>query len=190
MELRMSRTRLLFTCFALGLAAAACQRGATPTVKPQANAGTGPGLDDSCPASVPATTVTVVNTKSGVAMFFTTTSSNVGEVRRRVAAAAKVDTTAAAPKAEELEMPDEMVMPEWVFGEQPELVPLQAKVEEVADGAALLLTPIDTADVDELRAYAHSHANKMRLGRCPTDFMKMPREGAQNAVLPPNGRLG
>ena len=72
-------------------------------------------------------------------------------------------------------------MPDWVFGEQPELVPLQAKVEEVVDGASLVLTPLDPSDAEELRADAHSNANRMRLGHCPADFMKMPPSAGQNA---------
>ena len=187
----MSRTWLL-TCFATCLMTAACHRGATPTVEPQANAGTSAEAaqaEDSCPGNVPATTVTVVNTKTGVAMFFTTTPSNVDEVRRRVAEAAKVDTTGPRPPPpEESEMDP---APGWAFGQHPELVPLQAKAEEVSDGAALVLTPLTASDIEQLRAYAHSYANKMKLGRCPVDFMKMPGSpGAQNAVLPPAGKLG
>jgi hypothetical protein len=182
----MGHIRLLFSCLAICLSLTACSRGSSTAVEPQADASAQlepAKTEDVCPINVPATTVTVVNTKSGVAMFFTTTSSNVDEVRRRVTEVAKVDTSK-PPGSQEPPVEGRPEMPDWVFGEQPKLVPLQAKVEEVSDGASLVLTPLDPSDAEELRAYAHSNANRMRLGRCPADFMKMPSSVGQNAELP------
>jgi hypothetical protein len=137
---------------------------------------------------VPATAVTVVNTKKGVAMFFTTMPANVAEVRRRVGLLANMDAPAPAPENGDL---PEIEPPPSVFGAPAKLVPMQAEAEEISDGASLVLTPLNPMDVEMLRAYAHTNAERMRLGRCPPDFMQPRRmSGPQDAGSPPSGRLG
>lgn len=187
----MSHKRLLITCVALCLAAvAACKRNTTPPpVQAEANKPSNIARsEDSCPVQVPATAVTVVNTKNGVAMHFTTMPGNVAEVRRRVAVLAKMDPVEA--EASDAGLPD-VEPPPSVFGAPAKLVPMQAKAEDLGDGATLLLTPLNPMDVDMLRAYAHNSAQRMRLGRCPADFMRPRRAiGAQGAGSQPADRLG
>jgi hypothetical protein len=185
----MSHSRLLITCVASCLAALACKKSAPPPVQPQANAKPASmvRIEDSCPVQVPATAVTVVNTKNGVAMFFTTMPSNVDEVRRRVGLLAKMDPVSVAPADEG---PD-VEPPPSVFGAPAKLVPMQAKAEDISDGASLVMTPLNPMDVEMLRAYAHNSAQRMRLGRCPADFMQPRRAtGPEDAGSPPSGRLG
>ena len=185
----MSHIRLLITCVAFCLAAAGCQRSAPPPAQPQADSKPASmvRIEDTCPVQVPATAVTVVNTKSGVAMFFTTMPANVAEVRRRVGLRAKLDPP--APAAENGQLPD-VEPPPSVFGAPAKLVPMEAKAEDISDGASLVLTPLNPMDVEMLRAYAHNNAERMRLGRCPPGFMQSRRvTGPQDAGSPPpNGR--
>ena len=186
----MSHIRLLITCVAVCLTAAACERTAQPPAQPQTDSKPASmvRIEDSCPVQVPATAVTVVNTKSGVAMFFTTMPANVEEVRRRVALLAKMDTPAPTPENGAL---PEIEPPPSVFGAPAKLVPMQAKAEDISDGASLVLTPLNPMDIEMLRAYAHNNAQQMRLGRCPANFMQPRRvSGPQDAGSPPSGRLG
>jgi hypothetical protein len=186
----MGHIRLLLTCVAC-VAACACKRSA-PAPAPAQAAAAKPAsivrIEDACPVQVPATAVTVVNTKTGVAMFFTTMPANVNEVRRRVSLLAKMDNPPAAPPS--ADMP-EVDPPPSVFGAPAKLVPLQAKVEEISDGASLVLTPLNPMDVESLRAYVRNSAQHMHLGRCPADFLQKHRvSGPQDAGAPPADRLG
>ena len=188
----MSRTHLLMICAALCAVTAACdRRTAVPARHPDADIPPDVAMiEDSCPVHVPATTVTVVNTKDGVAMFFTTTPGNVAEVRRRVAAIARMDLAADTSSGTDATARPSMDLPPWLSGAQPTLVPLRTLSEDVPDGGSLVLTPINPMDLEQLRAYALSHAYRMRLGRCEADFMKAPhRTESQNADLP-SGTLG
>jgi hypothetical protein len=170
--------------FSLLSCAIACNKTA-PTRGEPASADTASPMtmsEDACPVHVPATTVTVVNTKDGVAMFFTTTAANVSEVRKRVAAIAKMEVSGEAEPADAHPSVD---MPPYMMGAAPELVPLRAVAEDVSDGASLTLTPLNPMDVEPLRAYALSQSYRMRLGRCDPDFMKPPHAtGPQNAAQP------
>ena len=185
----MSLIRLLITCIAICLTAAACKRSAPPPAQPQANGKPASiaRVEDACPVQVPATVVTVVNTTSGVAMYFTTMPANVAEVRRRVALLAKMEPIAAPTVADG---PD-VEPPPSVFGAPAKLVPMQAKAEDISDGASLVLTPLNPMDVEMLRAYAHNSAERMRLGRCPADFLQSRHAtGPQDAGSPATDRLG
>ena len=115
-------------------------------------------------------------------MYFTTMPDNVAEVRRRVGLLAKMDPvdTATNADAPEVEPPPSML------GAPAKLVPMQVKVEDISDGASLVMTPLNPMDVENLRAYAHNNAARMRLGRCPADFMQAHHPaGAQDASTPP-----
>jgi hypothetical protein len=188
----MRHVRLLTTCFAVCATLAACEpkHGSTPPAEPRANAPAAGGaatVEDACPVQVPATTVTVVNAKGAVVMYFTTTKANLEELRRRVSLLARLGTPPAGAEARPAATPTPG--PPWVYGAQPELVPLHATAQEVSDGAALTLTPLDPDDLEQLRAYARNHAERMRLGRCAADFMKWDT-GSQKADAAPADNLG
>jgi len=169
--------RVLALCCVVCAAAPACKPTKTPTEEPAPDAASAPAarstpaavLGDTCPVQVPATAVTVVNTKDGVAMYFTTTDRNIAEVRRRVAMLAKIAITTVAeepPSARNAEVPY------WEAGALPFMVPMHVLAEDVPDGARIVMKPTKTADLDNLRSYALRHGESMQLGRCSPDFLK------------------
>jgi hypothetical protein len=168
----MFRPRILPFCFVL-CAALACKPEAATPPNSSAAAGAKPvpaARADNCPTRVPATAVTVLNTKDGVAMYFTTLGSYVTEVRRRTAALAQavVPQPATAP-ADDRENQD---VPHWEIVGQAGLVPVHVTAEDIAEGSRLLLVPLDADDLDTLRSYARAEGGRMSLGNCRLDFLK------------------
>jgi len=165
----MSQRRSPFICCVVCLAALACKPGKT-TVPSSSEVDGAAARADTCPAKVPATTVTVMDAKDGAAMYFTTLASNVVEVRRRIAALAQPTgpQAAGAPVADRRSVE---IAP-WEVVARSGVVRLRVTSEEIPEGARLVLIPVDPADLDAVRAYARIQGDRMRLGGCPSDFLK------------------
>ena len=175
----MLRSRILLLCFVV-CAAAACKSQLPATLGSAAAVDAKPASAarvDNCPVRVPATTVTVMNTKDGVAMYFTTLGSYVTEVRRRTAALAQAVEPAADRRGVEVSS-REIV---GLAG----MVPLRVSSEDISDGSRLVLVPVDPDDVDSLRSYARAQGERMRLGGCAPDFLKgRPKAASQQVPSP------
>jgi len=176
----MSYGRALVVCCVVGLAALACKPENAPA--PVAGGTSDAAFDpyESCPVKVPATTATAINTKDGVALFFSTIGANVGEVRRRTTALAhRLD---AEPDAASAQGDASANVPASAVPRRPGLVPLHATVEPTPDGARLVLVPKQATDLGVLRTYARAQADRMRLGVCPANLLQVPQKtDAQNA---------
>lgn len=92
---------------------------------------------------VAGTRVTAQDTQDGVAVVFTT-SGDVAQLRERV--------------HEMAAMHEHMMM---------RAVPSTARAEDIDGGARIVLVPKDAAQLTELRAHVHAHAEQMAAGHCP-----------------------
>lgn len=107
-----------------------------------------------CPMKVPATDVRVIDTEGGVSIAFVT-DGDVGELRRRV-------RQMAADRGRQHRM----------MG-----VPATASVEDIADGARLVLVPEDPDQLIALQQHARRHVAQMSRGECR--MMQMHAHGAR-----------
>jgi hypothetical protein len=101
-----------------------------------------------CPMKVPGAQVAASDTADGVALTFTTSSGDVAELRRRVETMAKMHSMAPGP------------------GMHEQMIPFTAKVEEVPNGARVLLSPKDPAKLEEFRGSVEKHVENMNNGGC------------------------
>lgn len=139
-----------------------------------------------CPMQVEGTVVAAEKVDGGVALTFTT-SSDVPELRRRVARMAQMHgqhgmgmhalagadhghahggQRSDASQHQGGMMAGGMMMPAAT-----------ARSEEVQGGARILLTPQDAADLEKLREHARHMTERMSSGQCP--MMSMLGEGAE-----------
>lgn len=107
----------------------------------------GMAMTDMCPMQIPGTTVASIDVDLGVALAFTTSSGDVGELRSRVARMAEMHNHRHAAGG---------MMPAAT-----------ATAEDIADGARMILRPNDPAQLDALREHARMHAERMSHGECP-----------------------
>lgn len=153
------RTSVAFAALACTLACASSHREA-PTASEHAARAAPPraamsaGTAELCPLAVPNTTVSTADVEGGEALTFTTTSSQVDELRSRVHAMAEMHARrhaggAEGPGAEGMGPP-----------------PSTAVAEDVSGGARIVARPKDPADLDRLRAFAREHAERMQRDGC------------------------
>ncbi len=115
--------------------------------------GRGPGMAAGmCPLQVEGTAARAEDVEGGAAIVFTTTG-DVAELRRRVAAmaehhAAHAEGACACPMAASTPAHE-------------------ARAEDVDGGARLVLTTSDPEDVEALRSNVREHADRMSSGACP-----------------------
>lgn len=132
------------------------------------------GMGGMCPMSVPGTEVAAEDTASGEAVTFTTRSADqVPALRERVHAMADMHNAhhaggdaghggmhgmhggmgggTSGGGMEGMEMPP----------------PSQATVEDLPDGARILVSPKDPADLERLQSTVRRHATHMREHGCP-----------------------
>jgi hypothetical protein len=154
---------------ALLLVLGACASARAPGTSPNASGGPkygthhGPGAGHmhglradtapqaSCPMTVPDAHVRSEDVEGGVALSFTTESGDIADLRRRVHALAEHHQRAAQGKGRH-------------DGSMPAAT---ASVEEIPEGARLLLEPRDPGQLDALRRRAEMHAARMERGECP-----------------------
>jgi hypothetical protein len=148
----------------------------------------GPMMDmhGKCPMEVLGTTVRVADLPGAVAIDFVT-SGDVAEVRRRAARMAEMHNQHAASGPGMMHgammmggaggpgmMHGAMMMggaggPGMMHGAMmmAGMPPSEARMEELPDGARLVLTPKDPKDLDALRQHANMHAMHAGPGSCP-----------------------
>ena len=103
-----------------------------------------------CPMTLQGTSVSVVDTPTGVAISLTTKAENVAELRRRVQQMATMHSGQHSSEA----MKHGQMMPGTI------------KYEEIENGARLTLTPREPAKLDEFRKQVRAHVEKMQKGDC------------------------
>jgi len=103
-----------------------------------------------CPMLLSGVDLAVAETANGISVTFTTKSTNVAELQRRVEWLANMQALMAreSPMLERL-------------------LPGDVKYETVAKGARLTLTPKDAATLDEFRTQVRVRAGEMARGNCP-----------------------
>ena len=130
-------------------------------------------LDDTCPMLGKDVTVQPSDTPDGAALSFTTTSGDVGEIRRRVRHMAKMYEDHAGHGSmmwhQHGHMRDEggQGMNNEVGMGNP-MPATNAKYEEIEGGARLVFSPRDPKDLDALREQVHDHQRRMSGGECWT----------------------
>lgn len=127
---------------AVGAAAAAALAAAPPTAWSQPAS--------RCPHAAADTTITTEDTDDGVVLEFRTETGDVDALRAHVRHMA--------------------AMHEDGGGRMRGLPPMPAatvEVEDLDDGARLVLRPEDPGDLDALREHARAHAARMASGDCP-----------------------
>ncbi|HSR52675.1 MAG TPA: hypothetical protein VLV83_17780, partial [Acidobacteriota bacterium] len=144
-------------------------------------------MERSCPMMVDDVSVDVADTANGVALTFTTGSGDVGGLRSRVRHLAEMygehhgmgamQWHPMGGHGQHLGMTGEERRHGGMHGEMHHgsgkemshgMMPAAtATVEEVEDGARLLLVPADASDLDSLRQHVRMHCEKMKAGNCP-----------------------
>lgn len=121
----------------------------TAASAPPRGPGTGMGrMAGMCPMEVPGTTVTATDVEGGAAITFATSSGDVDELRQRVHRIA--------------EMHNQM------HGEGGKVMPATtALVEDIPEGAQIVIRPKDPAQLGAVRERVHKHAEQMAKGECP-----------------------
>lgn len=173
-------TRALLVSAVLAFTGTACMHAghATPAAAGQPAVATGPtsgapmggGMAGMCPMSVPGTRVLATETASGEALTFTTSPDQAAALREKVHAMADMHNRhhasgdaghggmggmmghggMGAGGMEGMQMPP----------------PSRAAVEDLPDGARILVTPNDPADLQLLQATVRQHAEHMQQHGC------------------------
>lgn len=152
----------------------AAQTGATPappspTAQPGASTaqGAATGMEAICPMTVPGTKVKAQDTS----LVFTTTASNVAEVQRRVKEMAQMHNqhAGAMGKGGKTSQGPGMMRGMGMGMTAPEhaaLMGAKVRAENLPNGARLVFTPKDPAQLPALRTALAKHAQKMASGQC------------------------
>jgi hypothetical protein len=135
-----------------------------------------------CPMMMdPATTqITSSDTSDGIALLFTT-SGDVADLRARVRRMAEMHGMHDGGK---------MRGQGGMHGKgkmQMHMVPSRATVEDVPDGARILLVPADPAQLAALRQHVRRHAGMMAEGRCPMVATPGPAPAGDHDAHHPSG---
>jgi hypothetical protein len=142
------------------------------------------GMAAHCPANVPGTTVQVVDLEGAVALDFTTTG-DAAEVRRRAARMAQMHGESAMHAGMHhggmMGNTGGPGMHQAMMGKPPAS---SAQVEELPNGARIVLTPKEPRDLEALRAHAQKHAAHGQHGSCPM----MARHAAEHTAAAPSAQ--
>lgn len=171
-------TRVLVACLTL-VGASACMHGGraepTPTaaVAPQAGAGRAMhdrGMAGFCPMSVPGTRVAAEDTDSGAALAFTAAPDQAAALRERVHAMAEMHNRQhGGAGGDPHGMHGAMGGGTGGMGGMGGMgmpPPAEARVEDLQEGARMVLTPRDPADLQQLRATVRQRAAHMQEHGC------------------------
>lgn len=149
--------------FALGVSALGCasRRAAPPAEMAPAVAEDAEGM---CPMRVPGSRLDVTDTPDGVALTFMTDRGDAGEIRNRVRRMAEMNNLHVQPT-----MPQSGAapVPPAMVAMMITATPARAMVEEMAQGARIVMVPLDPSRRDAIRFDARQRADRMRAGECP-----------------------
>jgi len=107
-----------------------------------------------CPMTIPGVAISADDTPDGIAVTFSTKTGNVAELQRRVENMAKMHSDTSFGN----------MMPGNLKGGK--MIPFTLKYEATSDGARLLLTPKDSAQLLEFRTQIRTHVEHMDKGEC------------------------
>lgn len=169
-------SRALFIPLALAFAATGCAHGghAASTSAPAASspamapAPTGGGMKGMCPMSVPGTRLGAEDTTTGEALTFTTSPDQSSALREKVHAMADMHNRHHASGEGHSGMGGMMPGGMGAGGMSGMQMPppSHATVEDLPDGARILVTPNDPADLQRLQSIVRGHAEQMRQNGC------------------------
>jgi hypothetical protein len=115
--------------------------------------------------SVPGTKLAAADTSTGEAITFTTTPDQAAALRERVHAMADVHNRHhASGDADHGGMGG--MHGGWMMGDMQMPPPSRAAVEDLPDGARIIVTPNDPADLDRLQKTVRMHAEHMQQHGC------------------------
>ena len=134
---------------------------------------------EACPLFVEQVDIEVADTERGVAMTFTTRTSETAELRRRVRGLAALYEEQGGQVLDwfrlgqrvDAEMPYEEkagIQPrEWAGSATRPMPRVTTTVEDVERGARIELAPVASAQRDALRAHVRMQRERMNLRQCP-----------------------
>ena len=151
-------------------APAAASEPAAATTRPSSDAPMGGGMAGMCPMSVPGTQVSAAEISTGEALTFTTSPDQAAALREKVHAMADMHNSHhASGDAGHGGMGDMMGHGGMGAGGMEGMQmppPSRAAVEDLPDGARLLVTPNDPADLKQLQSTVRKHAEHMQQDGC------------------------
>jgi hypothetical protein len=175
--------RVLLVTTVVAFAGTACMHAghAAPGTEATSNAAAAPppagapmdGMAGMCPMSVPGTKVSASDTASGEALTFTTTPDQAAALREKVHAMADMHnrhhSSGEAGHGGMMGggmMGGSMEGMNGGMGGMPMPPPSRAAVEDLPDGARIVVTPNDPADLTRLQSTIRSHAEQMQQHGC------------------------
>lgn len=157
-------------CMHAGRAAPAAASQPAVTPRPASDAPMGGGMAGMCPMSVPGTKVSAADTATGEALTFTTTPDQAAALREKVHAMADMHNQRhASGEAAHGGMSGGMMgggMAGGSMGGMQMPPPSRAAVEDLPEGARIVVTPNDPGDLQRLQATVRSHAEHMQQDGC------------------------
>ncbi len=157
-------------CMHAGRAAPAATSQPVVAPRPSSDAPMGGGMAGMCPMSVPGTKVSAADTATGEALTFTTTPDQAAALREKVHAMADMHNRHhASGAAEHGGMSGGMMgggMAAGSMGGMQMPPPSRAAVEDLPEGARLVVTPNDAADLQRLQSTVRAHAEHMQQDGC------------------------
>lgn len=142
---------------------------AQPGATPAPGKGMGMNMQAVCPMTLPGTKVKAEDTSGGASLVFTTTSTNVSALRERVQKLADWHNQHSAQMRSRMgagaggTMKGMQPAP---GGMPPALMSARAHVQHLRNGAQLIFTPSDPAQLTALRSEVKQHAQRMASGQC------------------------
>jgi len=156
--------------------------------------------DQSCPMMVESASIDVENTSDGVALRFTsTTAGNVDDLRNRVEHMARMYEMHGGEQGQGGSMmwhrmghtrADQDQAGAGGQGPSGMMPAATARVEEIDNGARLVLTPKDKAQLATLREHARDHERRMEGGECWMMQEQMGGQGQTGSEGKPGDRPG
>src|SRR5512140_625918 len=169
-------TRALLVPVVLAFTSTACMHAgrAAPAATSQPAVAPGPssgapmvgGMAGMCPMSVPGTKVSAADTATGEALTFTTTPDQAAALREKVHAMADMHNRHHASGAAEHGSMMGGGMAGGSMGGMEMPPPSRATVEDLPEGARIVVTPNDPADLQRLQSTVRSHAEHMQQDGC------------------------
>jgi hypothetical protein len=161
-------TRALLGALVLALAGTACAHADPAATGSAANPAAASSTTSAhpagmCPMSVPETKVLAADTATGESLTFTTTSDQVSVLREKVRAMSEMHNRHQA--SGDVAQGGVGSMGGMMAG-MPMPPPSRTSVEDLHDGARIIMTPVDPADLQRLQATVRTRAEQMQQNGC------------------------